>query len=405
MNSLIVKNCYDNDKNIFGILNLLFSNNYISEEIYVEKINEVFLIIKERIFIFNNYKSSVISEDKFKSISNSVLFVLGFAFDNNFESTKNLILNNSMSELFAFGEKSILNFINKTKFFYYTIFCKNKLDISNYFYNSTLNDGIKGFFKFYYKFDALNKVITFDYMPFKFKSNSEGVSFVWEYLMCLDIENRFCRDITNEFILSVLSNYKDECINIFEIVLSIKLLQIILGKEQIFNEDIFSLYEVKSFSDRVYEAYYKLIKMYYFKDNIKEYLSKCIGEAINRLVFLSENRRLDVLFNDSFVITYKVNGKLSDEEIDDLIILFNRTHNVSDIIDRTSSLVDLAFLAHSLPLNIDDYLFIFNKLSLNELLTFKYFINNDEIFDVFLKDKSKFFREVFNRNYSVEVVE
>ena len=41
----------------------------------------------------------------------------------------------------------------KTKLFYNTIFVNNMLDVNNYFYNTTLKDGIKCFFK---KYDYLN---------------------------------------------------------------------------------------------------------------------------------------------------------------------------------------------------------------------------------------------------------
>ena len=76
--------------------------------------------------------------------------------------------------------------------FYNTIFLNNITEIDNYFYNATLKDGIKGFFKLYnYSYDAHTITISVDYETCIGRPNLYGMEFINKYLEFINYENIF----------------------------------------------------------------------------------------------------------------------------------------------------------------------------------------------------------------------
>ena len=89
------------------------------------------------------------------------------------------------------------------KIFYNTIFKNNMINTKNYYYNSTLYEGINIFFKKYnYSYDSTNYIITVDYNTYILKSNYLGIEFINDYLS---------KNIDN-YIL-ILNNCYDKVIN------------------------------------------------------------------------------------------------------------------------------------------------------------------------------------------------
>lgn len=133
------------------------------------------------------------------------------------------------------GVLELKNNYKKTRFFYYAVFVNNIIKTDNYFYNSTLKEGIKSFFSNYnISYDAMNLVVTIDYTPLMGRPGSCGVLFVSEYLRWINYENVFCQKFTNKKICSLLRhvylNYEEMPINICEIVLIYIVILEFLGK-------------------------------------------------------------------------------------------------------------------------------------------------------------------------------
>ena len=79
--------------------------------------------------------------------------------------------------------------------FYNTIFKNNLIKTNNYFYNTTLKEGIKAFFKIYnFSYDACNINITADYEPLN-RPNLYGIEFISKYLEYINYENIFVRNL------------------------------------------------------------------------------------------------------------------------------------------------------------------------------------------------------------------
>lgn len=98
---------------------------------------------------------------------------------------------------------------------------KNKLSLGNVAYQSTLVEGIEGFFKCYdpdYSAHEIN--ITLDYPLCNPCTDLVGIELIQHYLVSVYFENQFCQFFSEEAIERLFSNYhsdyKDLLINIFE---------------------------------------------------------------------------------------------------------------------------------------------------------------------------------------------
>ena len=98
------------------------------------------------------------------------------------------------------------------------------VDTPNTFYRSTIDDGIKGFFKLYYPdFMAHEIHITADYPVFNSMPRLAGIEFIQLYLNYLYYENLFCSNFATEdihhLLCGYLADYAEHLINIYEPVL------------------------------------------------------------------------------------------------------------------------------------------------------------------------------------------
>lgn len=139
--------------------------------------------------------------------------------------------------------------MNITKLLY-NIVLNNKIKTNNYFYNTTLDLGIKAFFKNYNpSFDSLNKIITVDYIPLKPNTNL-GITFIYNYSESINLENKFF----NQFNLDNLNLDSNLLINlayfVLELVIILKYLKL----------DIYSLTTSIDFSSLYQE--YELFKIF-----------------------------------------------------------------------------------------------------------------------------------------------
>lgn len=88
--------------------------------------------------------------DNLKNINDSNIFTLClYLKEFNIYDGINMLLDDEIISLYNKSYSNLIKYINKTKIFYRVVFLKNMIKTNNYYYNSTLNEGIKSFFKLY----------------------------------------------------------------------------------------------------------------------------------------------------------------------------------------------------------------------------------------------------------------
>lgn len=273
------------------------------EEIEIIKLKLVNLLK----IIINKYNGGEVSSINYREAlninnSNSYLIKL-YLSDKDINEQKDILLNDDVLDIYNKSIDNIVKLYNKVKLFYNVVFKNNIIDTKNYYYNSTLYDGIECFFKKYnYSYDSTNYIVTIDYNTYVKRTNYLGIEFIYDYLVKINYENIFCKKFNNidNFLKSVYSNYIDLPINIFEIVL-IKV--IIL---EYLNKDIYKLdsevevnilyndyYDIDKYVFNLNKCYDKIINNLDLDKNTYNYLLLCKKSIINSMVFNTKNNTLD----------------------------------------------------------------------------------------------------------------
>lgn len=236
------------------IINLLSD-----KELEIIKLKLLYLL-KYKINKYNNNLVSSISYNEAVNINNSNIYVI---------------------KLYLCDKN-----INEQKIFYNTIFKNNMINTKNYYYNSTLYEGINIFFKKYnYSYDSTNYIITVDYNTYILRSNYLGIEFINDYLSKINHENIFCNKFNNidNLLIKLYFNYIDLPINIFEIVLTKVIILEYLNK----NIDNYILI--------LNNCYDKVINNLNLNKDTYNYLLLCKKDIINNIVFHTKNNTLDMI--------------------------------------------------------------------------------------------------------------
>lgn len=178
--------------------------------------------------------------------------------------------------------------------FYNTIFLNNIIEIDNYFYNATLKDGIKVFFKLYnYSYDAHTITINVDYETCIGRPNLYGIEFINKYLEFINYENIFCNKFNNidKMLQKIYNKYQDMPINIFENVLIMSVVLEYFNKNNFDLDvliDVEKLYAEFSENEDLYVqnlnySYNKLITKMNISGKMKEYIDKCFEKILKKL--------------------------------------------------------------------------------------------------------------------------
>ena len=185
------------DKNnyIESLLEYGLNNNLISQNEYDFIINKIIELLEFKVKKYTAGLTNSILIRELKSINISNLYVLGLYLKNRLiEESIIILLSEDIIELYTKSRKELEKRIEKIKLFYNVVVLNNLVNTDNYFYNATLKQGIKGFFKLYNPdYMAYNINITVDYELFLFRPNSKGIEFIEEYLKYINIENIFCQ--------------------------------------------------------------------------------------------------------------------------------------------------------------------------------------------------------------------
>lgn len=318
---------------------------------------------------YNSGDSSSIRVEEAQHLLDSIMFTIGVYLKTyqNLDEALDKVLVNDISELYKMGLKRIDRQTKSTKMLY-SLIINNLIQTKNLCYNSTIVDGIKGFFKLYYpEFAAQEIHITADYPVYNQMEKLQGIEFIQKYLECIYYENLFCSKFSTEDIHYLLcgfdKDYSELVFNIYEQVL-IAAIGCILSGGNVYKLEmapssikiLIDLFSGKNKNETVeilQKAVEQLTKQLDLTHSLKTYISDSLSQIANEIVEAVELRTLDRIFiipkypNDSNKITFSFGEKMDDERYrkvleeitqcryltDKIAIIKSQIHSLADLED------------------------------------------------------------------------
>lgn len=174
--------------------------------------------------------------------------------------------------------------------------------------NDTVVKGLPEFFKWYdYKYEPQNTILTLDYPVLVDITEHTGIDRIYDFVICIRLEQRFLNRFSTEYVVEVLSKYDREyklmVDNICEIVLTSVLGHILLEKEisakGFDTEDYQNIQEVIQQTSldelrlKLKNAVEKMVQKYYDNDDkLKEYLYHGVRNISVRIKNAADNGNL-----------------------------------------------------------------------------------------------------------------
>ena len=313
---LIINNEIDRNNYIETLLLSSLKYKIISRDQYESIILKLLNLLSIKISKYTKELTSSVPINIAKNINDTDTYIISLGLDkDNVLNNIRILLNEDINKLSYMGYERIKELIRRTKFFYELSFLNNIIDIDNYFYNSTLRDGIRAFFKRYnYEYDAIDNIITADYDPYLERPKLLGIEFIKKYLEYINYENIFCKkfaiDKIKILLSKIYSNYQELPINIFENILTITIILEYLEKDiyslNILDRDIDKLYndfllDNNKYFNNLKESYINVIhKINIQKDAIK-YIDKCSYRIINKIFIYTKKNNLSILCGNNYI--------------------------------------------------------------------------------------------------------
>lgn len=297
-----------------------------------------------------------------------------------------------ISDLYNFGRKNIATKINAAKHIF-MLTLKNKIDTYNHTYNSTVVDGIKGFFKIYNPdYEAHEIHITVDYPLCNPIRNLAGIEFIEKYLESIYYENMFCNYFLADDIHHLLCGYEDEycdlIFNIFEQVFTTAIgCELVHGDVTSLNitkaqlEHLHSVLLNKS-DEEIHSLILNARKNLYCDLNLtsiplQKYIEKCLPGIISTVCHSIKENMLNKVFivkqypeyntQIQFSFGKKMNNELYRKTIEEIINCRYLSDKLSIIEDKVHSLSDIEDLFIDAELNENEIMAVLSKLNLHEI--------------------------------------
>lgn len=419
----IIKNEIDDNNYVESLLYATLKYQLISKEEYEEILFKFISLLSISIKKYTGELSSSVKIEIAKNINDSNLWVIGLYLKTKKPKESITILKNEEIEIiYNYGKKILDKNISKTKFFYSmikNIFIKN----DNYFYNSTLKDGIQGFFKTYNEsYDAKNICITVDYEAFLEKPQLYGIEFINKYLEYINYENIFCKKFNEEEIINLLKKvykkYEELPINIFEIVFvtsllceyqNLKVLDLDVDKIDI--QSIYDDFDTnrECFEKNLKNSFIKLKEELLIKDN--DYLNNCFNRLLKNIIFSCDSKTLGNILGRSKIneVLYYSKDKMNNEKYQELIKKIQKLENFNriDILMRSiDSLLDLIDILDDIDFSSSELFDIFSRLQTIDIMAMKriFSANLSKTFisrelNSYIMTKNIFEQKMINDNY------
>lgn len=212
------------------------SNEGIIGSEQVKKIQVGLLgLLSKQIEKYTFGESSSVTEESAESLLKSICFSISVALkcQGNVVIASELLEHESVEGLFEKGNELIGYYFEDAKRLWIKI-KKEGPQISNLAYNDTVFIGLKEFFDWYdYRFSAHEMKGSLDYPLSYDEMDLTGIEYIHEYLTHLDMENIFCSRYDAHSIECLMrgysSNFREDLVNVFELILANLLGRSILG--------------------------------------------------------------------------------------------------------------------------------------------------------------------------------
>ncbi len=174
--------------------------------------------------------------------------------------------------------------------------------------NDTVVKGLPEFFKWYdCKYEPQNTILTLDYPILVDLSEYTGIDKIYDYILCIQMEQKFLNKFSSEYVMEILSKYDKQyrliIDNICEIVLMNVIIHILAGKNiSILNFEpeeylkMQALIQTENLSDlrgKLKNAVNVLIREYYENDEkLMDYLYKAVDNISVRIKSAADNGNL-----------------------------------------------------------------------------------------------------------------
>lgn len=178
--------------------------------------------------------------------------------------------------------------------------------------NDTVVKGLPEFFKWYdCKYEPQNTILTLDYPVLIENPEHTGIDKIYDYVLCIQLEQRFLNVFSLEYVTKILSKYnkqyKQMIDNICETVLMNNIFHIIAGKnilsldfepeEYLKIQEIIQKNTLNELRTRLYEAVKVLVRDYFENDEqLQEYLYIAVDNISVRIKNAADNERLSCIF-------------------------------------------------------------------------------------------------------------
>lgn len=336
-------------------------------------------------------ESSSIPSEKAQEIMNSIVFVIGMnlkSYETPGQAVE-LLKAESLKQIFEGGLKLVKRKMLICRHIQSRIM-HNIFDTSNVYYQSTIKDGINGFYKLYRpQFGAHEIHITADYPVYMGRPQLNGIEFIEQYLRCIEVENEFCKYFApkdvHHLLCGLTQDYRSVPMNIFEYVLLCALGLVLLNRNphrlDLSRKDVESLYFL--FSNKSDEE----IKIYLEKSVIileqHDLLSQAIRQYIEinlqKLVFTISNavktETLDKVFlvpsypeqqmKISFDYGEQMDNRKYQKLVDKILWTDSSEEKIRIILNEVHSLADLLDILSDTELYEEEYDLLVNTLPLS----------------------------------------
>lgn len=389
----------------------------ISEEEYENFTVSIFDILQKEVEHYTAGKSSSIQVHIGEKILLSIYYILGLSLktiDYSYEAAEYLH-NNSMADIYVEGKNILDKLLIESKRLL-ALVKNSKLNISNYSYNDTIDEGIGTFFNNYNdKFFAHETPAMIDYQLGAFSMDTDGVEYIHGYLESLLFENYFCNYYNIDSVNNILDSIEDSdhlLLNVFQIVLNnaiaCKLLEKPNKSIELSSEDIdmltnlFCSQEEMDISKVIYNTSIEIIEEHNIQDEKwMKYIFLSLQKEMSHIVNNILNGKLDKAFivtteKPSHSSSFIPKDRMSDAKLRDLLNEITSCSNVKDKINilkyDVDSIYDLIDILESDAIDDNEYYTVFSSFTKEILaLIYNYGINNIDIEEVDTFNWRKFY--------------
>lgn len=374
---------------------------------------------------YNAGDSSSIRVEKAQDIMTSNLFTISLCLKTylNPDDAVTALQNKPINEIYQKGRKRIHTMLASAKTIHAKLL-RQLVDTQNAFYRSTIEGGIKGFFKLYYPdFTAHEIHITADYQVFNPMPALAGIEFIQTYLHSLYYENLFCShfatDEIHHLLCGYIKDYQEHLINIYEPVLLAALGCTLAGKD-VYHLDISEsgrAYLYRLFADMsekeifplIQNAATELTRLLDCSHGLKRYIQNSLPVIISEIKIAAQKQTLDRIFclpdfpEDRPQTILSFGEKMEDEQyrkaIEKVIGCRFSEDKIAMIKNKIHSLADLEDVFLDAELTKEEMHILFCELSLPEIAAFvKKYHAKDNMDITLLREQEQFLRECLN-NY------